>query len=77
MLGELRGGVAPGGGGPFWLEGSGVGNRRKSVPQERNGGAAMGKGALQTQGVVLGWLFGRGAKGSSSGSDSGSKARGG
>lgn len=34
-MGELRGGVAPGGGGPFWLEESEVSNRRKSVPRER------------------------------------------
>lgn len=36
-LGELRGGVAPGAGAPFWLEESGVSNRRKSVLQEEHG----------------------------------------
>lgn len=54
MLGELRGGVAPGGGGPFWLEGSGVGNRRKSVPQERNGGLQWGRGHCRHRG----WFWG-------------------
>lgn len=41
-LGELRGGVAPGAGAPFWLEDSGVSNRRKSVLREHGWqGAAL------------------------------------
>lgn len=78
-LGELRGGVAPGGGGPFWLEDSGVSNRRKSVPRERGWqGAAVPQweGDWEDEGEWEGSFFGRGAKEIGTGNGSGSGARG-
>lgn len=76
-LGELRGGVAPGAGAPFWLEDSGVSNRRKSVLREHGWQGTAGphwEGDCEDEGEVGGWLFGTGAKGNGAGSDSGSGA---